>query len=586
MSTVNSLLYRQPLKPRVTIKDLEGNVNATFDAFGTKDFNLIYVDMENAIGDNGFFNIVIEDSEDVIPRELLENTKVILELGKQSSEYKFFLTGFAKKFHIRNPRSFYQEYLLSGYGSWKRADELFLQRREVPKDNRIWKLLENSYKNSSWRPSNDDSIEDLVGWSTAGISHEVDVPHKVVNEIYTRFKDWTNRLGDESGASIFLDYSFGEPERLTCMYNPGLHTGLTIKTGDQFVNNKSASGTRNSYIIDGPFEMQFDSSTDAGVNTGLYSVTILETEEVAKQTSTDGRTNLTSRAIAQQFQLTQDNKHINQISLRLEMDGEVDSPKQRVNGDIVLDNGGKPTGRVLTTFSIPLSDIEDHRTDVIIPDIDLEGESKLLSGTIKMWIRLFQRSGNDETVPGNSGDPNNDVKNTILWGHNNLFAQAQPDGLLSAEASGGDRENKDKLVWKINTQGPTYGFRIYANVRLLHRRVNPSAIKRLQLVEDFLDSSLIEDPADVTRFLAIALNYTSKTRLNIPEFRVSNPNDFLFRPYQWVTLIHPKYTGDIRVQRARYVCSALGGDRAIGALECYISLGGPYNTLIANPSCL
>jgi hypothetical protein len=256
--------------------------------------------------------------------------------------------------------------------------------------------------------------------------------------------------------------------------------------------------------------------------------------------------------------------------------GNPESPKDRVNFDIVADNNDTPTGKVLETFEIPLSSIKSEVDTIFVTDLDLK-EKSIIGGTPKIWIRAFQRSGI-------TGNPINDPANTIAWHHNGIFNTAQP--LKSASAPGGDRELKDSLAWTVSSNGPIYTFGLFSDIRRLLSRLNPQSLRRIRRKEEFIDSSNFNDPISINRLLALQLSLTSKSRVQAPEFMTSIPNNFIFRPYQEVTLVTPKFTGDLRVQRVRYSFGAIKGESAVGAIHAFITLGGSYNPLIANASCV
>ena len=134
-TATNYNAYYAALKPRIRFKSLDGiTEHYVFDGFaplGTNPINCIYCDVERAINETGLFNIIVEDSQNVIDRTKLENMKVYIELGKSSSTYKQILIGFADVFTIRRPRTGYMEYLITGPSTRIQAAELKISRREA-----------------------------------------------------------------------------------------------------------------------------------------------------------------------------------------------------------------------------------------------------------------------------------------------------------------------------------------------------------------------------------------------------------------------------------------------------------------------
>jgi len=74
--------YTNPLRPKITIKDVQGEDTLyTYNAFDSShDISIAQVNMQNSIGENGTFNILINDHDNVIPKDNIHSVKVWLEL--------------------------------------------------------------------------------------------------------------------------------------------------------------------------------------------------------------------------------------------------------------------------------------------------------------------------------------------------------------------------------------------------------------------------------------------------------------------------------------------------------------------------
>lgn len=583
--------YFAPIKPRIIFSSLDGeDTYFTFSPFeNTTEVVVPYVDAEKAAGETGTFTIVVSDHQNIIEKDHLRNARVSLQFGKSLASLRYFFKGFADIFQIRRPRSFYQEYVLSGPSTKIQAAELMLLIRKASKIKDlgtatsvpnpaygIAELVKDSITDRKWRPENKEDIEGLTGWKVDLVSDQLNrVIYPNINEVLTTEWDFLERMSQVSGApwDIVYDSATGD-EILSMSYLENLHTGIIIKSGDLRLPNDDASKV--AYIKD-QFTIEDNASSDAGIATRLYTTTIIDRQVIASQNSAPGFTNLTSRAIGQQVKILNDQRRITDLAFIMSKLGAPESPKDRVNGDIVMDSGdNKPTGQVLATFKIPLSDIKSTPDTIFVNDIDVK--IRFLEGENNVWIRFFQRSGL-------KGDPNTDQANTIRWHHNNLFNTQQA---YSATAAGGDYDLKDTLNWTSVNTGPTYAFSVFSAIRRLQSRFNPAQARIIRVKEKFLDSSFITDYQTVNRWLSFNLSKTSKARRSIPDFRVTVPNNFLFEPYQVVSFndgLSEQFM-DLYVQRARIVVSALPGDPAIGAFHQDISLTGSYNSLIGNCSCL
>src|SRR4030095_64419 len=494
-TTQNYNDYFKPLKPRIRFKSLDGlDTYFTFDGFatpGTNPINAIYCDAERAVGETGTFNVIVEDSQNIINKDHLRNTKVYLDFGKTSSTLKQFFIGFGDIFVVRRPRSYYQEYLISGPSTRIRAAELYISRRQasdiqniddptvIPDPNyNINNIFKNSLTKKSWRPLNKEAIDDETGWHDHLIDNAVNVNFPVINEPLTPLWDFWDRLSQTAGAVWDIDYTTPDEEIVLLSYNPALHTGIIVKSGD-LKQEQSDMAEKTAYIKSN-FDVEDNASADSGTATRLYTTTITDKQLMPASTEDKGRTTLDFKAIAQQVIIENDERRITDFAFVLERIGEPASPQDRVNGDFCLDSGdNKPTGKVIASFKIPLSDLKRATQTVFVNDVDVK--VRFLEGSNKAWLRLFQRSGNENTVPsgGHLGDPMHDPDNTVAWHHNNKFNVVQP--LYSAQATGGDYDNRDSLIWSSTNLGPIFTFSIFSNIRRLQARTNWQAASKLRL---------------------------------------------------------------------------------------------------------
>jgi len=608
MTVTNDWGYYFPLRPKVTIKTLDGSdILYTFNAFNeTNPLVITGIDTENAVNETGTFNITIDDSNNQIPKDNIRAVKVYLEMGKTLDTFQTFLIGHGKIFRVDRPATNYQQYNIAGFGSMRQFSRLFLHRREASKiqdedkprvindpEFHIDKLFYKALTKRLWRPlkDKDKSLEDLTGITIfqdeTGISPKVNLTYPVVNIPMTRAWDFFDQLCAVSGANWFIDYSQGF-ENFIVSYTPDLHTGIIIKSGD--LKDGSVDDANTTSYIKSSFSVEDAATAESVTATRLITTTIADKQLMVSQKTGGGSTSLTYRAIAQQVIIENDARRIDTIAMKLAKVGEPDSPKSRVNGDIVLDNGSnKPSNEVLDTFSVDLGSINTDPDWIEVNDMDVSAR-KLEGGTRKIWIRLFQRSGNDDTATAQGfhvGDPNHDDTNTIKWTHNNTFASTQ--ALYSATASVGDAGDKESLTWNTTNQGPMYTFKEYSNIRRMQARTNEAAVDAIGLEEEFIESGFLLDPNMVNQYLSINLAQMSKPRRTISEYKVTVPNNFLFRPYQWVTFIDglSEIEQDLQVKRAHYIISsqAKGEDAQLGTLHCDITLGGLYYPLLGSCSC-
>lgn len=585
--------YGMPARPRITFTSLDGtDTYFTFNAYNSpaNDLNLVYCDAERAAGETGSFNIVIQDVNNVVEKDHLRNARVLMEFGKTTTTFKPFFIGFADIFQTRRPRSFYQEYLLTGPSSKIQAAELMLLIRKATNKARnpnygIGNLVIDMATKHKSRPLNTDDIEEITGWvidlvsNGGGIADETNAIFlPVINEVFSTYWDFLERMSAISGAPWDIDYDAAWNETLTMKYPIASHSGITVKSGD--LKTAFDNAAKVSYITDA-FTIEDNATFDAGVATRLYTTTVIDQQVISSQNTNGGFANLTSVARAQQIVIENDQRRITDLAFILSKTGDPKSSKDRINGDLVMDLGDNtPRGRVLATFNIPLGDIKTTPDTIFVNDVDVK--VRFLQGENKVWLRLFQRSGLD-------GDPNVDTVNQIRWHHNGIFNTTQ--AVYTANSTGpsaGDYKLKDTMTWASDNKGPIFCYSIFSKINRLLARSNPSQAKVIRWKEQFLDSSFLKDPASVNRLLSLTLKNKSKARRTIQDFRVTIPDNYLFKPYHWISFNDglSNENQDLQVQRSRIVVSALPGEGSgLGALEQEITLGGNFNPLIGNCSC-
>lgn len=585
--------YFAAIKPIIKFNSVDDSQTYfTFNAHENSNQPLIvnYLDCEDSMGETGSFNIGITDNDNVVNKDHIRNAKVYIDLGKTTEELQHFLIGYVDIFDINRPGTNAQDYRLSGFGSAIQASELLLLIRKSAKvdddDNLIndasfsvGNLFEDSLNEKKYRPLNDQKIKNITHWASRGIDTlDLKTQLLVLNEEFTTLADFYDRLCALEGSDWFIDYTDGD-ENLTVKHPSKLHSGITIKSSD--LRLASDDATKISYIKS-PFTITEDSSMNAGVRTGLYTTTIIDRDKVAESKTNNGSTNLNKRFIGQQITLPNDQRRITSLAFKLHKVGEPDSPKGRVNGRIILDDGNnKPKGTIVSEFSLSLSEIDDNSDWIVVDDINIS--TKNFQGITKLWLILLDRSG----IKGNVED---DPNNTVLWHHDASFT-AHTAGTYSATASissEGDRDNVTGVNWNVSTNGPVYTYKIYSDIKRLLSRQNQSAAALLRKKEQFIDSSFLHKPSSINKFLSLNLSPMSQPRISISNIVVTVPNNFIFRPYKYVTFIDglSGYEQDLQVVRAAYRMSGLPGDPQYGTYDAELTLSGSYNTIIGSCSCL
>ncbi len=577
--------YFAAIQPKITFKSIdESDTYFIFDPLNgsTGGINIGYMDVESGAGETGTLNIVIDDSQNIVNKDHLRNTKVFIEMGKTAASLENYFIAYADIFDVQRPRTNHQEYHISGLGTASYAGDLLLLIRQASKTDNdseftVKKLFKRALEERKFRPLNRVSIEDITGWTNTDIASNLNTIYPVLNEEFTTLADFYDRLCALEGANWYIDYRTGI-EKLTVKHPSSNHSGKLIKSGDL-----RAPGDRADKVsyIKGAFNVSYDSTASAGVRTRLYTTTVIDNETVSESIPDKAGTTLNERFLAQQVKILNDERRITGLEFRMNKIGEPDSPKGRLNGYIILDEDNKPRGQILSKFHVDLSSIEDDNDPVVVSDIDIK--SRFLEGGDVIWLVFTDRAGI-------KGDVENDPANTIAWKHDNALNVAHTAGTYSASAKADEKFREDPTLadWQVSTNGPVYTYKIKSTIKRLQARSNSTAIKTLRDKEAFIDSSFLKTPRAVNKFLAVNLNPMSKPRVTISNLRVTIPNNFLYRPYESVSFadgLSDIFT-DLQITGVRYVISGQSGGPQLGTYDVELTLNGSYNSLLGSCSCL
>ncbi len=577
--------YFTAIQPKITFKSIdEADTYFVFDPLNgsTGGINVGYMDVESNAGETGTTNIIIDDSDNIVNKDHLRNTKVFIEMGKTAATLQSYFIAYADIFNVERPRTHHQEYHITGLGTASYATDLLLLIRQASKSDNdpeftVKRLFKRALEERKFRPLNRGDIEGITGWTETNIADNLNTNYPVLNEEFSTLADFYDRLSALEGCNWYIDYRTGQ-EVLTAKHPTANSSGKIIKSGD--LRTPSDRADKVSYIK-GPFNVTYDSTASAGVRTRLYTTTFIENEIISESIPDKAGTTLNQRFIAQQVNILNDQRRITDLRFRMNKIGEPDSPKGRLNGFIIMDEENKPTGTILGKFHIDISSVENDNEPIFVNDVDIK--SRFLEGGSKIWIVFTDRSGI-------KGDVENDPANTVAWKHDNAVNVAHTAGTYSATATADAnfRDDPTKASWQVSTNGPVYTYAIMSTIKRLQARSNYSAIKQLRDKEAFIDSSFLKTPKSVNRFLSLNLNPMSKPRVTISNLRVTVPNNFLYRPYETVTFadaLSDIFT-DLQITGTRYVISGQSGGPQLGTYDVELTLNGSFNSLLGSCSCL
>lgn len=547
--------YKDPLRPQIRFINRDTHAtNYLINSFNSSNpLQLTGLECENGIGETGSATIKILNDSNVDESLINWGNKVIIKLAKTQTEFtgnpdSTFLIGYVTGYTKDRPNTNVLEHIVQVSGS-----KILFNNRKI-----YYKRSTSSANSSKWHigthirniiglrgsyPFTGQDLEEMGNFDLSGISPSLTTFLGKVNFELTEAGSAIQRLADIEGARFFIDFK-GDNEIVTVDFPRNFHTGVTVKSGD--LKSQLDPAIYSSYFMGG-WGGSGDITGSTGFANRLMTKTQIERKEFTSSFVNKSSTSLTFKAIAQKFYITE--TRITDIGLLLSMVGEVTSQNNRVNGRIIADNANSPTGNTISSFNIPLSSIEKEPETIFINDLDIK--QRFVGQAAPAWIVLYQRSGTEET---DKSEPNHDEQNTIRWHHNKDTSTVT--SLVSKIASSGDRE--DNLNWNFSVasdKGPTYGFGVFAEIRHIQEVSDRGSIARFGQVDGEIDTSFLSEPDLIQRYMSALLQFSAKPRLTFTTNSLEIPSQFLFKPYQFITLIdslaYPRGI-DVEIQRAHY----------------------------------
>ncbi len=552
---VGDAQYKDPIRPYIRFMDRDTHdTNYIIDAFRSSNpLQCTGLDIQNGIGETGSATINILNDSNVDEELINWGNKVQIKLAKNQWEFtgnedSTFLIGYVTGYRKQRPATNIYEHEIRVSGSKILFNNRKINYKKSTSSSNSTKFqikshIENIIGLRGSYPFTSPDLEEQGNFDLSGISDNLTTFLGKVNFELTEAGSAIQRLAEIEGARFFIDYK-GDREIVTVDFPSNMHSGVTVKSGD--LKSMTDSGRYTSYFMGG-WDGDGEITGSTGFANRLMTKTQIDRKEFTSSFTNKSSTSLTFKAIAQKFFITE--TRITDIGLLLSMQGEVTSQNNRVNGEIRADNNGNPNGNLITSFNIPLSSIEKEPETIFVNDLDLK--QRFVANAAPAWIILYQRSGTEET---DKSDPNHDEQNTIKW-HHNKDTSTTTD-LVSKIASSGDR--KDNLVWNYSTSsttGPTYGFGVFAEIRHIQEVSDRGSINRYGLVDAEVDTSFLSEPNLIQRYLGALLQYTAKPRLTFATNALEIPVQFLFKPYQFITLVdtlaYPRGI-EVEIQSAHY----------------------------------
>jgi hypothetical protein len=495
---------------------------------------ILRVTVDVALNQAGSFQVMIEDSQKVIDRNVVGlGCRFNIAVGKTPAEYQDIIHGYCKVVETKRDDTGILIYVFGGYGSQivfnERIVDFQKQAARVALGSNVASLIDpnvNAFQmvrsliegHAALPIKGLPSIQEQTGLTEAGLDPRVDTFIPAISQPLVEASQVMDTIANESGAIWGVqngDVFFRYPTQV--------HTGVTIKDHHEPFDPVN----KTSYFI-GPWTFTDSIDMQDGFCNGLYlkGGTLDPTADV-QSTATGGSTSLYNKDIAQQ--VIPGSARLKNLALLLSKLSTGGSLRQQfVQGAVVHDLNGSPTGSKVLDLQIPVTSI--NLTPTAVFDFNAKFSVKDIQVDTPYWIILYAK--------GTSED------NTIRWIHDgetaidNRFSSTRT---VNLDPSTEDRITPplktDLTGWKVSNTGPTYTHAFFKGVRALAYASDPQSRKRYGLVEAVHDVSWIKDTPTLQTYASNVLAALAKPIRKFTMTQVTIPNDFVFLPGQLIDIV-------------------------------------------------
>lgn len=532
----------------------------------------MYADIAMGIGQTGTFHMTVEDSAKTIDPLIFLSAKFYLFAGKTPATYQPVMVGVGRAYEVDRMDTNVLKYNIHGFGAAIVFNETIINfrrsafRQSVDSTNPSSQDVAHQTHNlvrqlcgatNVFPILNSDPINTRFNLGLGGIDPKVKDFLSTINEQNIEASHAMNIMANATGSiwgvdkegDIFFKHAQFE-------YSP-IVVKDTVEATDL--------ADRTSYFVKA-WKRMVSMKKEDGFSNRLFAKTSSETIENFIESNSKGSTMLLNRAIAQQWVPTA-SRFTNMGFLLRKIGDPKSTPRNILQGRIVHDKDGFPTGTPLLSFTIPLEDIKRQPTPIYQLDINFKGIQVEIGKPY--WVILYRRGPND--------------KNTIEWFHNNNFSTNTNDTKSNSALSDpdGDYSTQD-LRWNVSQRGPTYSFATFDSLSHLVYAEDPISVDRYGPVETFLDVRGLDDNRTIDKYLHTYLEFSAKPIIFYTIGRVTIP-DKLFYPGQLITLVDnlsnmPRSSNiSAEIQEVRYEFSV--DEDALGTRFCEIRPLGYYDHL-------
>lgn len=557
-STVFDDYYRLPQQFKLTIKDQTATETLyTYNGFNIShdaqyNLHVTSIDVKRGMQQTGSFEIVVEDSDRSIDRDLLDKGNiVIIQAGKTEADAKNIMYGIVYDFDGERDHNVLH-WTISGKGSaailqhtfvnfiklapsetLKTGEQVFKKDEEF----QIWKLFKLLFEDRSIMPLDRRSLQQRGTFSLTKISDRITEILPSIIYPLTAAASVANALADTVGAQ----WNINENNEVVFDFPDALSSGIVVRdrlntnSAGDFVDN----GDYTSYPIG---NIRFNSSIDPG--SGFANVLFGTAELVniiSGEAGSQAFESLYNKDLAQM--IVPGAAQLRDLTFVLSKTGAgTDAPDPAIKSlfgfvceDEVNGLAHTPTGDIVARFSIPLSDISEQPTPISKINLRLAPEVKLEIDK-EHWI-VLQEIGNGEN-------------NTVRWWHDNDdFTPSEdppyPNRVIrwsGRKILPEGRSDGDTFIfrrWNTSSKGPVFSHAFLSGNKILTQARNVLSIARWTKnfpVEAKVDASWIKHAVTMSEYLNTLVHLTGQPPVTFDTMVTTIPN-ILYSPGSSVQVI-------------------------------------------------
>lgn len=554
--------YRLPLRFKLQIRSNDlTQIYHEYNGFAAdvttaNDIHVTSIDVKRGMQQTGAFEIKIEDSDRIIDRDNVDKGNIVtIQAGRTEADARQIMYGIVYDFDGERDHN-YLTWTIAGKGAGAILQHTYVNfikmapsetlndgQQVFKKDEKfqIWKLFKQLFEDRALYPLDRnpltkrlgglyDPVTNPFGVSLDGISEQItEILPSIISPLAV-----AGAVANEFADTVGAQWNIDENNKVIFDYPDALSSGIIIK-------DKLAVDSAGKYIDNGDYvaypigNVRFNSSIDpsSGFANVLFGTAEL-VNIISGEAGSKAFTSLYNQDIAQM--VVPGAAQLRDLAFILSKTGAgTDAPDPAVKKlfgfvaeDVQQGDSHTPTGEIVATFAIPLSDIEEQPTPISKIDLRLSPGIKLQINK-EHWI-VLQEIGNGEN-------------NTVRWWHDAdpVTPSEEPpypnrrirwSGIRRLPEGRSSGDTFSYRPWHTSSKGPVYSHAFLSGNKILTQARNVLSIARWTKnfpVEAKIDASWIKHAATMSQYLNTLVHNTGQPPVTFDTMLTTIPN-LLYSP--------------------------------------------------------